>query len=159
VVLSHGKPVRGFERLNLSLGQYSFSLHSDLEKTMTVEPISDHDQYLPPPAGKIIGFVNTNADFETFTKSLHSVGFPASRITSIQGEDGLHLLDRLQHRSFFFSDCEDGIIRTSINELQKGHYAVAVDNRADAFLIADMAKRQGGHGFSYFGTWVTERLS
>jgi hypothetical protein len=128
---------------------------------MADEPLSDHGQKLPPPAGKVIGFVDTKANFEAFTQSLHRVGFPASKITSIHGEDGLHLLDRLKHRSFFFSDGEDGIVQMSIAELKKEHYAVAVDidNREDALRIAEMAKRQGGHGFSYFGTWVTEQLS
>ena len=74
----------------------------------------DHGQKLPPPAGKVIGFVDTKADFEALTQSLQKAGFPASRITSIEGEDGLHLLDRLKHRSFFFADSEDGIIQASI---------------------------------------------
>ena len=113
------------------------------------------------PAGKVIGFVNTKADFDAFTKFLHRVDFPASKVTSIHGEDGLHLLDRLKHRSFFFSDGEDGIVQMSINELKKEHFAVAVDidNREDALRIAEIAKQHGGHGFSYFGTWVTEQLS
>jgi hypothetical protein len=128
---------------------------------MEIQPTSDHGQKLPPPAGKVIGFVDTKANFEAFTQSLQRVGFPASRITSIHGEDGLHLLDRLKHKNFFFSDSEDSIIQASIDELKKGHYAVAVDidNRDDAARIADIAKQDSGHGFSYFGTWVTEQLS
>jgi hypothetical protein len=128
---------------------------------MSDEPLTDHGQKLPPPAGKVIGFVDTKANFEAFTQSLHRAGFPASKVTSIHGEDGLHLLDRLKHSSFFFSDGEDGIVQMSIDELKKAHYAVAVDvdNRKDALRIAEMAKRQDGHGFSYFGTWVTEQLS
>jgi hypothetical protein len=68
---------------------------------------------------------------------------------------------RLKHRSFFFSDGEDGIIQMSIDELKKQHYAVAIDidSRGEALRIAETAKQQGGHGFSYFGTWVTEQLS
>ena len=128
---------------------------------MPIEPLADHGQKLPPPAGKVIGFVDTEENFEALTQALQRVGFPADKITSIHGEDGLHLLDRLKHRSFFFSDSEDGIIQASIDELRKGHYAVAVDidDRAAALRIADIGKTHGGHGFSYFGTWVTEQLS
>ncbi len=128
---------------------------------MADEPLSDQGQKLPPPAGKVIGFVDTKANFEAFTQSLHRAGFPASKVTSIYGEDGLHLLDRLKHRSFFFSDGEDGIIQSSIDELKRGHFAVAVDieSRLEATRIAQIAKQQGGHGFSYFGAWVTEQLS
>jgi hypothetical protein len=128
---------------------------------MEIQPTSDHGQKLPPPAGKVIGFIDTKDNCEAFTQSLQNAGFPASKITSIQGDDGLHLLERLKHRNFFFSDSEDSIIQTSIDELKKGHYAVAVDidNRKDAARITDIAKQQGGHGFSYFGTWVSEQLS
>ena len=45
--------------------------------------------------------------------------------------------------------------------MKKGHYAVAVDidNREDAARMADIAKQQDGHGFAYFGKWVSEQLS
>jgi hypothetical protein len=54
---------------------------------MEIQPTSDHGQKLPPPAGKVIGFVDTQANFEAFTQSLQRAGIPASRITSIEGGD------------------------------------------------------------------------
>ena len=109
---------------------------------MPIEPLADHGQKLPPPAGKVIGFVDTEENFEALTQALQRVGFPADKITSIHGEDGLHLLDRLKHRSFFFSDSEDGIIQASIDELRKGHYAVAVDIDDRAGRLANRRHRQ-----------------
>jgi hypothetical protein len=70
---------------------------------MSDTPLTDHGQKLAPPAGKVIGFVDTKVNFEAFTQSLHRAGFPASTITSIHGADGLHLLEGLKHRRFFFS--------------------------------------------------------
>lgn len=49
----------------------------------------------------------------------------------------------------------------SVNELRLAHYAVAVDvtDHQQAVEIMNLAHPHGGHGFSYFGTWVSEQLS
>ncbi|MCR6679688.1 hypothetical protein NVV43_30185, partial [Escherichia marmotae] len=79
--------------------------------------------------------------------------------TSLHGEDGIHLLERLKESSFFFGDSEDGVIHLSIKELGLGHYAMAVEvtDHNEAAEIASLAKSHGGHGFTYFGTWVSEQ--
>jgi hypothetical protein len=128
---------------------------------MTFEPIADHGQKLAPPAGKVIGFIDGKAEFEAFADAVRAAGYPASKITSLYGEDGIHLLERLKKNSFFFGDSEDSVIQLSISELRQGHYATAVDvvDHEHAVQIASLAKPHGGHSFSYFGTWVTEQLS
>jgi hypothetical protein len=128
---------------------------------MTPEPIADHGQTLAPPVGKVIGFIDGKTEYEAFAKAVRSAGFPASKITSLYGADGIHLLERLKEHSFFFADSEDSIIQLSIKELGQGHYAAAVDvtDHQQAVQIASLAKPHGGHGFSYFGTWVSEQLS
>jgi hypothetical protein len=128
---------------------------------MTFEPIADHGQKLAPPAGKVIGFIDGKAEFEAFADAVRAAGYPASKITSLYGEDGIHLLERLKKNSFFFGDSEDSVIQLSISELRQGHYAAAVDvaDHEHAVQIASLAKPHGGHSFSYFGTWVTEQLS
>lgn len=128
---------------------------------MTVEPIADHGQQLAPPAGKVIGFIDGKAEFEAFAEAVRAAGYPASKITSLYGEDGIHLLERLKNNSFFFGDSEDSVIELSIRELGQGHYATAVDvaDHEQAVQIASLAKPYGGHGFNYFGTWVSEQLS
>ena len=127
---------------------------------MTVEPIADHGQKLAPPQGKVIGFIDSKAEFEAFAEAVRAAGYPASKITSLYGDDGIHLLERLKENSFFFGDSEDSVIQLSIRELRQGHYAAAVDvtDHQQAVQITSLAKPHGGHSFSYFGIWVTEQL-
>jgi hypothetical protein len=128
---------------------------------MTIQPTADLGQKIAPPAGKVIGFIDGKADFEAFAEAVRAAGYPASKITSLYGEDGIHLLQRLKENSFFFGDSEDSVIQLSVRELSQGHYAVAVDvtDHQHAEQIASLAKPHGGHSFSYFGTWVSEQLS
>jgi hypothetical protein len=128
---------------------------------MTLEPLTDHGQMLAPPAGKVIGFINGKSEFDAFAATVQAAGYPAEKITSLYGEDGIHLLERLKKNSFFFGDSEDSVIQLGIHELRQGHYAAAVEvtDHEQAVQIADLARPHGGHGFSYFGTWVTEQLS
>jgi hypothetical protein len=127
---------------------------------MTPEPVADHGQTIAVPEGKVIGFIDGKAEYEAFVKAVEAAGFPASTITSLHGEEGIHLLERLKENSFFFGDSEDGVIQLSIRELGLGHYAaaVAVTDHEHAVQIANLAKPHGGHSFSYFGTWVSEQL-
>lgn len=127
---------------------------------MTSKPIVDHGQTLTAPAGKVIGFLDGKVEFEAFANALSAAGFPATTITSLYGEDGIHLLERLKEHSFFFADSEDSIIQLSIRELTQGHYAVAIEvpNHQQAEKIVSLATPHGGHGFTYFGRWVSEQL-
>ena len=128
---------------------------------MTVMPTADHGQVIASPAGKVIGFIDGPAEFEEFAAAVVAAGYPAAKLTSLHGEDGIHLLERLKDNTFFFGDSEDDIIKLSIIELGQGHYAAAVDvtDHAQAAQIVSLAKPHGGHGFSYFGPWMTEALS
>ena len=128
---------------------------------MSCEPTVDHGQQLTPPAGKVIGFFDGKAEFEGFAEAVRAAGYPAAKITSLYGVDGIHLLERLKENSFFFGDSEDSVIQLSVNELSEGHYAVAVEvtDHRQAEQIVVLAKPHRGHGFSYFGTWVNEQLS
>jgi len=119
---------------------------------MTTEPIADRGQTIAPPAGKVIGFIDSKSEFEAFAAAVRTAGFPAAKITSLYGEDGIHLLERLKENNFFFGDSEDSVIQLSIRELGQGHYAAAVDvaDHQQAEQIAGLAKAHGGHGFSYF---------
>jgi len=128
---------------------------------MIVEPTADRGQTIAPPAGRVIGFIDGKAQFEAFAEAVRAAGYPASKITSLYGEDGIHLLERLKDNSFFFGDSEDSVIQLSIRELRQGHYAAAVEvtDHQQAEQITSLAKPHGGHSFSYFGTWVSEQLS
>ncbi len=127
---------------------------------MSIEPVADHGQKLAAPAGKVIGFIDGKAEFEAFAEAVRAAGYPAAKITSLYGQDGIQLLERLKNESFFFGDSEDSVIRLSIRELSQGHYAVAVEvtDHKQAEQIANLARPYGGHNFNYFGTWVNEQL-
>ncbi len=128
---------------------------------MTLEPTADHGQTITPPAGKVIGFFDSKAEFDAFAEAVRAEGYAAATITSLYGEDGIHLLTRLKENSFFFGDSEDRVIQLSLKELEQGHYVAAVEvaDRQQAEQIANLAKPHGGRSFSYFGTWVSEQLS
>ncbi len=128
---------------------------------MISKPMVDHGQILTAPAGRVIGFVDGKDEFEALSDALSAAGYPPASTTSLYGEDGIQLLERLKEHSFFFADSEDSIIALSIKELRLGHYAVAIEvtDRDRAVAVVSLAKPHGGHGFTYFGTWVNEALS
>lgn len=128
---------------------------------MTSKPTVDRGQTLTAPAGKVIGFLDSKLNFEAFTEALSTAGYLPTTITSLYGEDGIHLLERLKKDRFFFADSEDSIIELSIMELRLGHYAVAIEvpDREHAEAVVRMAKPRGGHRFTYFGMWISEQIS
>jgi hypothetical protein len=67
---------------------------------MTSKPLVDHGQTLPAPTGKVIGFLDGKVDFEAFADALSAAGYPAKTITSLCGEDGIQLLERLKEHRF-----------------------------------------------------------
>ena len=127
---------------------------------MAIKPVIDHGQELATPEGQAIGFVDTKEQFDAVTKALIAAGYAKSKIIALKGEDGVDMLERLQE-TFYFGDGEDAILEFSIKELQKGHYALGIEakNRDDAMHIASVSEPVGAHSFSYFGTWVNERLT
>jgi hypothetical protein len=128
---------------------------------MTSVPTTDHGQRLDLPSGKLIGFIDTKAGLEAFAKSMRASGYASSKLTSLYGDDGVRLLERLKEGTFFFADSEDSILPLGIKQLREGHYVVAVDvkDHDQAAQIAKLATPQGGHGFNYFGALVSEQLS
>ena len=127
---------------------------------MAIQPVIDHGQKLATPEGQAIGFVDTKEQFDAVTKALIAAGYAESKIIALKGEDGVDMLERLQE-TFYFGDGEDAILDFSIKELQKGHYALGIEakDRDDAMHIASVSEPVGAHSFSYFGTWVNERLT
>ena len=67
---------------------------------------------------------------------LNGAGFSDAKITILFGEEGVHLLKRLE--GFFFSDAELGLIKFSEQQLRLGHYGlgVEVELRDDAVRVA-----------------------
>ena len=128
---------------------------------MTLQPTVDHGQknHLAGGQGNRVFWI-AKPSAMPFADAVRAAG-SSSKISTLHGEDGIHLLERLKENSFFFGDSEDDIIQFSIRELEQGHYAVAVEvlNHDQAANIARLAQPHGGRHFSYFGTWVTEAMS
>ena len=127
---------------------------------MTVIPVINRGQELDRPDAQAIGFVDTKEQFDAVTQALKAAGYADASIVALQGADGIEMLKRLQ-TTFNFGDGEDAIMEFSIKELQAGHYALGIvaKNRAYALRIACLSEPLGAHSFSYFGTWVNERLT
>ena len=127
---------------------------------MTVQPAIDHGQELARPEGYSIGFADTKEQFDAMAQALNSAGYADSSIIALHREDGIEMLKRLQ-TTFFFGDGEDAIIEFALKELRAGHYAlgIEVNDRASALRVANLTEPLGAHSFSYFGTWVNERLT
>jgi len=127
---------------------------------MTVKPVIDHGQRLTRPEGQAIGFVDTKEQFDAVIKAVKAAGYAEASISALKGEDGVDMLERLQV-TFNFGDGEDAFVESSLKELQAGHYAISIqaEDRADAMRAANLSEPRGAHSFSYFGTWVNERLT
>ena len=127
---------------------------------MAVKQVRDHGQELSAPSCQAIGFVDTKEQFDAVTKVLKAAGYAEANIVALKGEDGVDMLERLQE-TFNFDDGEDALMEFSIKELQVGHYAIGVEakDRDDALQVAGLTEPLGAHSFSYFGTWVNERLT
>jgi hypothetical protein len=127
---------------------------------MAVKPVIDRGQELATPEGQVIGFVDTKEQFDAVSQALKAAGYADSNIIALQAEDGVDMLERLQ-KTFSFGDGEDAIIEFSIKELRAGHYALGIEakDRAAALRVASLLEPLGAHSFSYFGTWVNERLT
>lgn len=127
---------------------------------MSVQLTVDHGQDLAAPEGQAIGFVDTKEQFDAVTGALKDAGYAESTIIALHGEDGMQMLKRLE-KDFNFGDGEDAVMEFSLKELQAGHYALGIvaKDRADALRIASLSEPLGAHSFSYFGTWVNERLT
>ena len=127
---------------------------------MDVQPVQDHGQKMPSPAGRVVGFFPTQAECEEATRALWAAGVAEAKIVVLAGEEGIHLLEGSQD-DFFMGDGETELIQRGIVELRNGHCVLGVEaqDRDEAARIASIGSQHGGHGFSYFGTFVSEQLT
>ena len=121
---------------------------------MTGETIHDEGQTLSP-RGKVLGVIDTQAQFDNAAAALQAAGF--DKVASISGEEGLQLLARLH--GFFFSDSEEPVLDRHIAELEAGHIVFSIEtpwNRARE--ASDLASQHGARFLVHFGlatvTWL-----
>jgi hypothetical protein len=94
---------------------------------MGFERIRDEGQTLGVPTGKVLGIVDTRAEFDNVVRALKSAGF--DKITAICGEDGVQLLERIS--TFFFSDLEERVLKRHIEELKAGNIVIGIETSND----------------------------
>jgi hypothetical protein len=122
-----------------------------------VTKVRDEGQTLRYPTGKVLGIVDTPADFDRLVSALRDAQF--DRIEALVGEEGVALLERVG--KFFFSDMEERVINRHIQELKAGRIVVAI--AAPRARVADavrLASQSGVRGLVHFGpltvTWHTK---
>ena len=124
---------------------------------MTVETIRDEGQTLKVPTGKMLGIVDTQADFDRVIPALEKAGF--KKIQALFGDDGIQLLERVQ--TFFFSDMEERILNRHLEELKAGHMIVLIETPSEKVEeAANIASKNGVRRLVHFGmatvTWLTK---
>ena len=93
---------------------------------MISEPIQDHGQQLESPTGKVVGFFDDKGLFDLFARAALKNDIPQSAISSLEGQDGIQLLERMKEQKFFFGDGEDDVIKLALKELNAGHLVAIV---------------------------------
>lgn len=124
---------------------------------MNVTSVRDEGQVLRYPTGKLLGIVDTRADFDRLVPALREEGF--HKIQALVGEEGVALLERIG--TFFFSDMEERVINRHIQELKAGHLIVAIEAPHDRVEEAvRLASQNGARRLVHFGpltvTWHTK---
>jgi hypothetical protein len=124
---------------------------------MGFEKIRDEGQTLGVPVGKVLGIVDTRAEFDDVVQALRSAGFDT--ITAISGEEGVQLLERVS--TFFFSDLESRVLNRHIEELKAGHIVIGIETPSDRVEEAvSIAEQHGARRLVHFGllaiTWHTK---
>jgi hypothetical protein len=125
--------------------------------SMGFERIRDEGQTLGVPTGKVLGIVDTRAEFDDVVRALKNAGF--TTITAICGEEGVQLLERVS--TFFFSDMEERVLNRHIEELKAGHIIVGIEAPTDRVDEAvGVATQHGARRLVHFGlmtiTWHTK---
>ncbi len=127
---------------------------------MTAKPLRDTGQDVPPPQGHVIGFVDTKPEFDAVAKALRDAGYPDTKITVLQGEEGIRLLEP-EEDSFEFGEAESRMMHNSMDQLRRGHYRleIAVENRDEALRITRLISPYGAHTLGYYGSVLSELLT
>lgn len=127
---------------------------------MTVTPLQDKGQEMPPAQGHAIGFVDTPEDCDAVVRSLNALGFPDSAMLMLAGEDGIQLLKRMM-RDSLWGEADQTVLQRGLKELELGHYVliIQVNDREEGLVAAKAAAQHGGHSFTHFGALVDDQLT
>lgn len=121
---------------------------------MGFERIRDEGQTLGIPTGKVLGIVDTRAEFDDVVRALRAAGI--NKITAIWGDEGVQLLERVS--MFFFSDKEERVLNRHIEELKAGHIIIGIEAPSDRVDEAvSVAGQHGARSLVHFGLLTITR--
>jgi hypothetical protein len=112
------------------------------------------------PQGHAIAYVDTQEQVEAILTILKQAGFDRERFLVLHGEEGIELVQQ-EDRKFYFGDGEDSLLDHALQELKGGNYllSIGVEDRNEALRVLKLAEPAGARRFSYFGTWINERMT
>lgn len=127
---------------------------------MTVTPLHNPAQRMPAPQGHAIGFVNTQEECDSVTRTLNEAGYSDEKITVLEGKVGVALFRQMMDGTSW-GETSDDLLKMGLFEIGHGRLAIIIDvaSRDEALFVANLANEKGGCAFSYFGTLVDERLT
>ena len=127
---------------------------------MSQTPEFDHGQELPKLQGHAIGIVDSDLACSRLTSALEAGGFDAERILVFQGEDGIHLINRMMEGSTWGESSEHFLMQCLI-ELNQGHSVVSVnvEDQEDAAAVTAIATQFGAHSMYHFGLLTDTQLT
>lgn len=126
---------------------------------MSMTRMKEAPKELTPLIGRVIGFVDTEADLQAILQALEAAGFAKTTVAVFQGAHGIRCLEQL--RTEISSDDEKDVIDSCLEELRSGHIGIEleVENQDQARLIAETAAQFHARHFTYFGPWSTMFVS
>jgi hypothetical protein len=127
---------------------------------MPKPPEFDHGQELPKLQGHAIGVVDSDLACSRLSSALAASGFNASKQLVFQGEDGIHLVNRMMEGSTWGESSEHFLMQCLI-ELNQGHSVVSVEveDENEAAAVAAIASQFGAHSVYHFGLLTDTQLT
>lgn len=112
------------------------------------------------PQGNAIAYVDTQEQVDQILDILKRAGFEEDRLLVLHGDEGIELVQQ-EDRKFYFGDGEDSLLDHALQELADGNYllGIEVEDREEALRVLRLAEPAGARRFSYFGTWINERMT
>lgn len=127
-----------------------------------MQPNTEHgeEHELELPQGHAIAYVDTQEQVDKIVGILKQAGFDQDRLIVLHGQEGIDLVHQ-DDRKFYFGDGEDTLLDHALQELENGNYllGIEVEDRDEALHVLHLAEPAGARRFSYFGTWINERLT
>lgn len=124
-----------------------------------------HGEFVYYPTNHVIGIINAADDASAAVEALHAAGYGDDRLHVLAGHEAAQLFDvdgskhgliaRIARRVQSFGDLETPTLRRHVDEIEKGHYFVAVetDGSEDAVHgVRDLLKAHKAHYLYHYGT-------